>query len=425
MKLKKSIFTLLFLLLIAFVLAGCNQAPNRPEVVVTPTAVEEVEADEPPPTAVPTGVTVLADGVIQLTQPALPLAFETGGSLSTLTVVEGDVVQEGDLIATLADTALQESVATATLQVAQAENSLAQAQADLDQLLNWEPDASQVAQAEANLTAAEVSLANAQSQDAVAGSSATSARVSVDQAERALIDAQEAYDTAYDPGREWELNDPWRSDRLKNEREAAARNLAFAEEQLEVTQANYSLAIAGVNNDTAVSAEANVASAQQALDQALKGPAAAEILAAELRVEQAEISLDQSRLSLEQAEEGLAKANLYAPWSGTILSVETAVGGMVGAGTPIVTLLDTEKISFYTTNLSERDLGQIAVGQTAVITLKSYPNEPVEGTVARIGLQAEGSVGDAATFPVIITFNENELDIRPGMTGRAEIQRGE
>ena len=39
-------------------------------------------------------------------------------------------------------------------------------------------------------------------------------------------------------------------------------------------------------------------------------------------------------------------------------------------------------------------------------------------------VEAAGLVGDAATFPVIIALDATDLDLRPGMTGRAEISGG-
>lgn len=80
-------------------------------------------------------------------------------------------------------------------------------------------------------------------------------------------------------------------------------------------------------------------------------------------------------------------------------------------------------MQFHTINLSERDLAQIKPGETAVVTLKAYPNDPLDATVQRISLQAGAAVGDAATFPVILVLDTIELDILPGMTGRAEIHR--
>lgn len=403
------------------ILVGCGQGPTVVEVGATAMAVPTDDGD-PTATPVPTGVTILADGVVQAARPLLPLAFETGGKLLAVNVQPGDLVQAGDVIATLDDAALQEAIANAALQVAQAENGVAQAQAELDKLVNWQPDELVVALAQANLTAAETALANAQTSDAAAGNSLTSASVSVEQAERGLVDAQEAYTTAFDPGREWELNDPWRADALKAEREGATRSVEFAQEQLAVARANYALAAAGLNNDTAVSAQANLVNAQQALAQAQQGPKPEEIEAAQLRLEQTQITLEQSQLSQQQAENALAKAELIAPWTAVVLTVDAAPGALVGSGSPIVTLLDTTQLEFHTTNLSERDLAQIEPGDVVQVTLKTYPNDPLMGTVLRIGLQAAGTVGDAATFPVIIALDTAVLDIRPGMTGRAEIR---
>jgi RND family efflux transporter MFP subunit len=253
----------------------------------------------------------------------------------------------------------------------------------------------------------------------------TSARVAADQAQRSLDDTQEAYDTAWDEARDWELGDPWRKQALEYEREATTRALQSAQEGLQVAWANYNLASAGLNDNSALNAEANVASAQQALDQARTGPKESDIAAARLQVEQAQLSLEQAEFGLDRARNALEKAMLIAPWGGTVFSVHTAPGALVGAGTPIVTLLDSEDLQFQTTNLSERDLADIEPGQMVQISLKTYPGQEISGTVVRIVPQASGAIGDAATFTVVIDLEPADLLLLPGMTGRAEIQREE
>ena len=418
----KNLFAAFGLIFGLLSVAACGEAPS---VATTATAVpNEASESEAEPTATrPTqsGVTILADGSVVAVQPVLAVSFTATGRLLELAVQPGDTVAAGDLIATLDDEALVDAVTNAEFQVAQAELNLTQAEAELNRLLEWEPDETAVALAEANLAAAQAALENAQVSDAVAGNSVTSANVSVAQAERQLADAQDAHTTAFDPGREWELGDPFRAQFLENEREAAVRNLQFAEENLRVARANYSLAAAGINNDTALNAEASVVSAQQALEQAQKPPTAEQIETAQLNVSQTELSLQQSQLSFEQAQETLQDAQLVAPTAGTVLSVEVAEGAMVSTGAPIITLLDTSRLEFHTSNLSERDLARVEPGQLVRVTLKAYPNDVIEGSVVRIGTQATGMVGDAAVFPVIISISSAELDIRPGMTGRAEI----
>lgn len=412
-----------FILTLLFLIVGCANPAGRQMVVEESTAVtDDTTTPTPRPTTPPvTGTVVLADGQLVAQTPALPLAFKASGQLLEILVTPGDAVHAGDLIARLDDKALQEAVTNAELQVKQAEISLAQAQLTLDDLLNWEPDETAVALAQANVAAAQAALENAQAADAAAGNSLTSARVNLEQAQRSLEDAQKAYDTAFDPGRDWELGDPWRKPALEAERDAATRNLTFAQENLEVARAQYNLALAGLNNDTAVSAQANLLSAQQALEQATTGPKQKDITAAELQVQQAELTLEQAQVALEQAQATLADAQLAAPWDGVILSVEAAPGATVSAGTPIVTLLDNNALQFQTSNFSERDLSAVTPGQPVEITLKAYPSQPITGTVARIAPQASGTLGDAATFTIIINLDETTLPLRAGMTGRVEI----
>ena len=304
----RNLFTVVGLIFVILGLVACGGQPVEPEATAVPSETTESEAETAPEPTRPnqSGVTILADGSVVAVQPVLPLSFTTSGRLLELAVQSGDVVAAGDLIATLDDEALVDAVTNAELQVAQSEINLAQAQVELNRLLDWEPDETAVALAEANLAAAQAGLENAQNSDAAAGNSVTSANISVAQAERQLTDAQEAYNTAFDPGREWELGDPFRKQFLENERDAATRNLQFAEENLQVARANYSLAASGINNDTSLSAEASVVSAQQALEQAQKPPTPEQIEAAQLSVSQAEISIQQSELSLEQAQEAVS-----------------------------------------------------------------------------------------------------------------------
>ena len=425
---KKVTYLLIMILVVLAAACGQHAGPPPGALATTAPVATEVAAVMELSTAVPArsaNLTILADGVIKIERPVLALSFQTSGRLLELTVQPGDVVAEGQLLGTLDDANLQDAITSAQLRVTQAELSLVQAQADLNKLLAWEPDANAVAVAEANLASAEASLARAETQDGAAGNSLTAVNIQVNQAQRALEDAQKAYDTAFDPAREWELNDPWRSEMLKAERNGATRGLQSAQEQLQIARSNWALEAARLNRDSAVSAEVSVLTAQQELARVTTGPTNAELATAELAVQRAELTLEQEQFALQQAQNNLAQAELVAPWAGVVLAVEAAQGGMVGAGTPILTLLDNTRLAFHTTNVSERDLGQVVVGQTAVVTLKSYPNTPLAGVVQRIGVQAEGTVGDAAVFPVVIRLEAAEVEIRPGMTGRVEMVRGE
>lgn len=389
----------------------------------------------------------------------ITLGFYTGGTLTELLVQVGDRVQAGDVLARLDDTNAQQAVANAQLQLAQAalqtdpqkveravaltqisveqaEINLALAQADRDELLNWTPDEDTIALAEANLAAAEASYEDAVSKDAASGNSLTSVRISLDQAERSLADAQDAYETAFDPGREWELymTDPScqpgqggnipctgtpLKTKLENERVAAENAVTRAEENLSIAQANYNLAISNLNNNNAVNAQSSVLNAQIALENARTGPTEAEIEAAQIRVDQAELSLRQAQLNLEAAEDNaqaeisqaqaelnleaaqrtLEQTTLTAPMDGTIVAITAQPGESVGAG--FITLADLSR-PLLEVFLDETDLDKVGVDFEVDVTFDALPDDVFTGHVIQVDPQLSTVSGVTAVRAVVL-----------------------
>lgn len=441
--------------LIVLLLGACV----RGTVVVEQGATPTPRATEAPPAAAPPeqpGVTILAEGALQAALPALPLAFESGGRLLAVHVSLGDRVEAGDLVATLDDTLARD-------QVAEAEFSLQLAELALDELTR-EADPAALASARANLASAQAGLASATSNLAIVTSPAGEQQVlaaeqSLQGAKYALQDLQDLPDPdtvqiarSNLTAAEMQLQAAQAAyDQVATRPYASmtgeAMNLWQATTDYERAQAEYNEALEGATGDQLAAARARVALAQADLDalHETPDPAAlttteAQVAAAEAQVDQAQAALDallagasagdlaraeiavaQARLSLEIAQRGLDGVELKAPAGGTVVAVHAAPGTLVGSGSPIVTLLDMTQLEFQTTNLSERDLAQILPGQAALVTLKAYPDDPVRATVVRIGAQAGGAVGDAVTFPVILALLHADLDLRPGMTGRAEI----
>jgi multidrug resistance efflux pump len=137
-------------------------------------------------------------------------------------------------------------------------------------------------------------------------------------------------------------------------------------------------------------------------------------------VKQAELQVLLRETTLTRALMDLANAELKAPWDAMIASVDIAPGAQVGVASA-VTLVDISHLQFVTNNLSERDLGRVALGQAANITLKAFPDDKLTGKVAAIAPLAGETVGDAATFAVRIDLEPSQLSLRPGMTGEVEI----
>ena len=73
-------------------LAGCSTEPTQIDPTATPVPDEALDPSSQP---VRSGVTILADGIVQAVQPVLPLAFETGGKLLAVHVQAGEQVPGG------------------------------------------------------------------------------------------------------------------------------------------------------------------------------------------------------------------------------------------------------------------------------------------------------------------------------------------
>lgn len=365
----------------------------------------------------------------------LSLGFSTSGTLVELLVDVGSEVEADDVLARIDDADAQQTLVNAQLQyhqaamqtdasvtatgvsydeisVAQAEISLAEAQAALDELLNWEPDADEIALAEANLTAAEASYNSALGQASASSASIAVSGISVDQAERDLADAQGVYNTAFDPGRDWELNDPRRATALENERDRAADSLLRAQEALQVAQLNYNSTVASSSSSGTASAQTSLLSAQQALVDAQNGPTEDEIATAQTAVRQAElslqqallnqeaneISLQQAALTLATAEEAVTATVLAAPAAGTVTAVNASVGETVGSD--LITLVDLSQ-PLLEVFLDESDLNMVGLGYEVEVVFDALPDNTFSGTVIQIDPQLVTESGVTAVRAIV------------------------
>lgn len=254
--------------------------------------------------------------------------------------------------------ATEEAIAAAKATVASAEAQVASAQAQLDDIDD------QVAQAEATVVQAEAAV--------------TQAEAGVLQAEAAVTQAE--------------------------------ANLAMllegaSEEAIAAAEAQVAQAEAGASQ-----AEAQVKQAKANLAMLLEG-------ASEEKIAIAEAQVAQARIALEDAQDNLAKATLEAPFDGVVTEVYVEVGEW--ASGPAVDLMDAGSLEVVL-DVDEIDIGGLAVGQQAVVTLETWPDEELSGEVVSIAPQAKGA-SDIVTYQVHLRIDAGELPIRSGMTANAEL----
>jgi HlyD family secretion protein len=178
-----------------------------------------------------------------------------------------------------------------------------------------------------------------------------------------------------------------------------------SEETLAATDAQVAQAEAGV-----LQAEAGVAQAEANLTILLDG-------ASEEQIARVEAQVAQAAISLEEARDNLAKATLRAPFGGVVTEVYVEVGEW--ATGPAVDLMDSTSLEVVL-DVDEIDIGGLAVGQQAVVTLETWPDDELSGELVSIAPKAR-SGGEIVTYQVRLSLDPGELPVRSGMTVNAEL----
>ena len=128
----------------------------------------------------------------------------------------------------------------------------------------------------------------------------------------------------------------------------------------------------------------------------------------------AKLKLDQVKLELESAKRELDKTYLYAPKSGVLGTKDVEVGELATYNDKVATLIDDKEI-FVEVGIIERDIGRVKVGQTAKVTVDTYPDTEFQGTVDNVSPVIEGK---SRTQTAKIKVKNPKGQLLPGMFAR-------
>ena len=436
---------------------------------LTPQEVGEQETTLETATVTTGDLSITADGTGMLVASSeVELAFDSTGTLMALLVEVGDRVQVGHVLGWIDDTdarnavtdaelgvlqaeealekagntaSLEQAVAQTELKVAQAEANLETARRDLDDLLDWAPDDTEVAIAQANLFIAQASYENTVAKVNLSDGQFASTRIKLEQAIRDLAEVQVNYANAMDAARDWERN-------IEDTRVRAAEALQNAQDNLEIAQASYDIGRIDSNAIDVQNAWVRVLNAETTLEDLQTPPEDKEIAAARIAVQEmevalgqarldladaqealseadtaeAELTLQQARLKLESAQEALAGTTLVAPSAGTVVQVNAEVGEQVTGAVVVLANLDEPVVQFW---VEESDLNSVAVGHPVRIVFEALPDLTYEGGIVHIdpvlvsvgntpAVQAWASI-DTSAHPVNLLGDMNvEVEIVAG-----------
>ncbi|MGD8458666.1 MAG: efflux RND transporter periplasmic adaptor subunit, partial [Anaerolineales bacterium] len=231
-----------------------------------------------------------------------------------------------------------------------------------------------------------------------------------------------------------------------------------ADANLTSAQKNYDSLLSDLDEDDLIEARARIEVAQEryeiALDQLHElytGEESLQVQAAEIGVKQAEAMLTQAEAAkasalsgVQFAEKSIAQAEatvdlieiqldqltVVAPTSGVVLIRNIESGELVQPGINIMTIGQLDKLSI-TVYVPEDKYGEIKLGDSAFVSVDSFPDEVFEAVVTRIADQAEYTPRNVQTeedrkttvFAVELSVDDPDGNLKPGMP--ADVSFGE
>lgn len=140
-------------------------------------------------------------------------------------------------------------------------------------------------------------------------------------------------------------------------------------------------------------------------------------------VNSASAKINQTKAQYDQSLVNLNYTKITAPVSGMIISREIDLGQPVAASFQAPELFtiaqDLEKMQIEV-NVSEADIGNVKEGQDVTYTLDGYPNSEFYGKVTQVRISPT-TVSNVVTYSVIVTVDNKDLKLKPGMTANVSI----
>lgn len=277
------------------------------------------------------------------------IASKQPGRILTINFREGDPVRKGDVIATLDNAQARAVVAEAQARVlvAMRTTGVMSAQLRQAQLATGQAQGAvtgTTAQAQSQVAAAQAQLERAKSASALANDD-----------ERRAVSLYQTGDVAQA-----------QRDQAVSSAEQASQAVQAAQQQV------------GAAQGALTAARANYAEPPMRREQAAA-------VAAQLDTQDAAVRA--ATAQLEQAKAAERDLVVRAPFNGTVMVRSAEPGEVLPAGTPIVTLLNLDKV-YLRGFVPEDQIGHVVIGQSARVFLDSDPNHPIDAYVLRIDPQA-------------------------------------
>lgn len=165
--------------------------------------------------------------------------------------------------------------------------------------------------------------------------------------------------------------------------------------------------------------------------------ARAEFARAAAAVLTAEAGVARARAQLSSDQTQFSKALILSPVTGVVLSRQVDPGQTVAASfnAPVLFLIAEDLSAMrLEVKVDEADVGQVAAGQSATFQVDAFPGRTFPARVERVDVGANASAGSTTSgnssstvvaYTAVLTVDNRDSTLRPGMTATAEIVTSE
>ena len=133
--------------------------------------------------------------------------------------------------------------------------------------------------------------------------------------------------------------------------------------------------------------------------------------------------VEQAKAVLKTNEDDLKKAVVISPMNGIVLNKAVDVGQSIAASMSIPTLFtlaeDLTQMEVVV-SVDEADVGEVKKGQKVSFTVDAYPSKTFEGVINQVRMNSQ-IVNNVVTYETVVTVENKEQLLRPGMTVSADI----
>lgn len=336
-----------------------------------------------------------ATGTVRSSQTAY-LTWQTSGRIDQINYKVGDKVSAGEVLASLAQDSLPQSVILASSDLIAAKQSLTDVQNSTQSLSNAELT---LAQAQQNYNTA---LGNYWNRNETQGTAdqITIYKTKLQIQDNLIVDLKKNYDALGDVPD----NDTGKNKALQTltqahvDRDNIKKLLDYYEatpDALDVTTLKSKLDVA----------KAALDDAQRNYDQVKTGVNPDDVTAAQAKVTALQATVDMSSLT--------------APFSGTVTESDSMVGDLVNAGTTSFRVDDLGQL-IVDVEIPEVDINSIKVGQEVTLTFDAIPDGVYTGKVTDVASVGE-TISGVVDFKVSLQILNPDAQVKPGMTAAVNI----